>query len=60
MDKKISNIKERVMHIAKYYKISYENFFPTIDVSYANFKGKAKNTTLNSDTIVNILPNILK
>lgn len=43
------------MHIAKYYKISYENFFPTIDVSYANFKGKAKNTTLNSDTIVNIL-----
>lgn len=43
------------MHVAKYYNISYEKFFPTIDASYANFKGKAKNTALTSDTIVNIL-----
>ena len=43
------------MYIAKYYNISYEKFFPTIDTSYANFKGKAKNTALTSDTIANIL-----
>lgn len=43
------------MQIAKYYNISYEKFFPTIDLSYANFKGKAKDTTLNSDAIVKIL-----
>ena len=43
------------MYIAKYYNISYEKFFPTIDTSYANFKGKAKNTALTSDTIAIIL-----
>lgn len=43
------------MQIAKYYNISFEKFFPSIGMSYANFKGKAKNTTLNSDSIVEIL-----
>lgn len=55
MDNKISNIKERVLQIAKYKGVGYEKFFEEIGMSYGNFKGKAKNTPLNSDAIDNIL-----
>lgn len=52
---KISLIKERIMQIAKYYNISYEKFFASIGMSYANFRGNAKKTPINSDTLAKIL-----
>lgn len=55
MDNKFPNIKERVLQIAKHHSISYETFFEKIGMTYGNFKGKAKNTPLNSDAIANIL-----
>ncbi|MCE9538447.1 MAG: hypothetical protein K8R85_04410 [Bacteroidetes bacterium] len=55
MDNKIPKIKDRVLQIAKYKAISYETFFPKIGMTYGNFKGEAKKTPLNSDTIGNIL-----
>lgn len=51
----MSNIKERVLLIAENQSYSKEIFFKKIDISYANFKGKAKETPLNSDTIANIM-----
>lgn len=57
MAKIFSNIKERVLHIAEYYSISKESFCQIIDISYGNFKGKAKETPLNSTTVANILTN---
>lgn len=55
MENKQTNIKERILQIAKYNKISYEAFFEELGMSYGNFKGKAKNTPLNSDAIASIL-----
>lgn len=43
------------MQIAKYYNISYEKFFPSIGMSYANFRGNAKKTPINSDTLAILL-----
>lgn len=43
------------MQIAKYYSISYEKFFPNIGVSYANFRGNAKKTPINSDVLAILL-----
>lgn len=53
-DKKIF-IKERILQIAKAKKISYESFFEGIGMSYGNFKGKAKSSPINSDTIAILL-----
>lgn len=50
-----TNIKERVLQIAKAKGIKYEVFFEELGVTYGNFKGKAKGTPLNSDTVANIL-----
>lgn len=55
MDNKFTNIKERILQIAKHYGVSYETFFENIGMTYGNFKGKAKNTPLNSDAVANIL-----
>ncbi|MGL4346992.1 MAG: hypothetical protein ACRCR9_02770 [Chitinophagaceae bacterium] len=52
-----SNIKERCLEIAVNKGISKELFFKNIGMTYGNFKGKAKETPLNSDTIANILTN---
>ncbi len=57
----MTNIKERVLQIAKYKGISYEVFSQKIGMTYSSFKGEAKKTPLNSDAIANILtiiPNI--
>ena len=48
-------IKERILQIAKIKRISYESFFEGIGMSYGNFKGKAKSSPINSDTIATIL-----
>lgn len=50
-----SNIKERILYIAEYYKVSKELFFENIGMTYGNFKGSAKERPLNSDAIVKIL-----
>jgi len=55
MDKKISLIKERILYIADYKNISYENFFNEIGVAYSNFKGNQKKTSIKSDTLDIIL-----
>jgi len=55
MDNKFSNIKERVLYLAKYKGITLETFFTKIGMTYGNFKGSAKLRPLNSDAIVNIL-----
>lgn len=55
MENNRTNIKERVLQIAKHNKISYELFFKDLSLSYGNFKGKAKNSPLNSDAIATIL-----
>lgn len=56
-----SNIKERIMQIAKNQNISYESFFEKIGVSYGNFKGDNKKRPINSNVLENILtiyPNV--
>ncbi|AWG27185.1 S24 family peptidase [Flavobacterium kingsejongi] len=54
MDKS-TNIKERILQIADYKKISKEKFFESIGMTYGNFKGKSKQTPINSNAIVEIL-----
>lgn len=55
MDKIKTNIKERVLQIAKNQNISYETFFNELGISYSNFKGRQKETSLQSDAIDKIL-----
>ncbi len=51
----METIKERVLKIAEYYTIPKDTFIKEIGMTYANFKGKAKYTPLNSNAIANIL-----
>jgi hypothetical protein len=55
MDNIKTNIKERVLQIAKSKGLSYEFFFNDLGISYSNFKGKQKNTSLQSDSIDKII-----
>lgn len=55
MDRKKTNIKERILQLAKNQNISYETFFKELGISYSNFKGKQKNSSLQSDAIDKIL-----
>jgi len=55
MKNKFTNIKERVVQIAESQSISKERFFHSIGMTSANFRGKAKETPLNSNAIVNII-----
>lgn len=55
MENKFTNIKERTLQIAEYYKISKEKFFENLGISYGNFKGNAKNTPINSSFLENLL-----
>ncbi|HRO75590.1 MAG TPA: hypothetical protein PLP27_05540 [Crocinitomicaceae bacterium] len=55
MDKKISNIKERIIQIADYKAVSYEKFFLELGVTYGNFKGSQKKTSVKSDTLDKII-----
>ena len=54
MEKKYTNIKERVLYVAEDKMIPKEKFLESIGMTYGSFKGKAKNGTLNSDAIANI------
>lgn len=55
MDKKISSIKERVIEIAEFKSISKEKFINDLGMTYGNFKGIQKKTSLNSDFLDRIL-----
>jgi len=48
-------IKHRIIQVLEDKKIPKEEFYQKIGVSSANFRGKAKDTPLNSGTIENIL-----
>ncbi len=54
MENKSSNIKERVLQIAELKGVAKEKFFESIGMTYGNFKGKSKETPLNSNAIVDI------
>jgi len=54
MENKFSTIKERVVLLAEHKRVIKEDFFNKVGVTSANFRGKAKNTPLNSKTIENI------
>ncbi|MEN2402993.1 S24 family peptidase [Flavobacterium sp. MC2016-06] len=54
MDKS-TNIKERILQITDYKRISKERFFESIGMTYGNFKGKSKLTPINSSALVDIL-----
>lgn len=55
MANKLSSIKDRVLLLTDYKGIAKEKFFKKIGMTYGNFKGKAKETPLNSNAIDNIL-----
>ncbi len=57
IENKFTNIKERVVRIAEKQSISKERFFHSIGMTSASFRGKAKETPLNSKAIVNIITN---
>jgi hypothetical protein len=50
----MTNIKQRILQIAKNKGFSYENFCKEIDVSYSGFKGNSLNTSIKSDTLVTL------
>lgn len=49
------NIKERILQFVEYKGIAKEFFFEKIGVTYGNFKGKAKQKALSSDTLATIV-----
>ncbi|MDG2194936.1 MAG: hypothetical protein P8K77_08870 [Polaribacter sp.] len=55
MENKFTNIKDRVVEVAEKQDISKEDFFKSIGMTSASFRGKAKETPLNSNAIVNII-----
>lgn len=55
MVKIFTNIKERVVEIAERQPMTKEEFFKSIGMTSASFRGKAKESPLNSNAIVNII-----
>lgn len=55
MERKISNIKERILYFTDIQGIVKEIFFEKIGMTYGNFKGIQKKSALNSDAIARIL-----
>jgi len=54
----IFTIKERILQVVEYKHLVKEFFFRKMNITYGNFKGKNKNTPLNSTTIANIFTEI--
>lgn len=55
MDKKTTNIKERILQIAEFKGISKEKFTENLNQKYANYKGISKKSSPSSDVLVEIL-----
>ncbi|MDV3612418.1 hypothetical protein CMU81_01060 [Elizabethkingia anophelis] len=51
-------IKDRIIQVIEYKGIAKENFYKKIGMTSANFRGKAKETPINSTAIENILSEI--
>jgi phage repressor protein C with HTH and peptisase S24 domain len=51
-------IKDRIIQVIEHKKIKKEKFYAKIGVTSANFRGKAKETPINSTAIENILAEI--
>src|SRR5690606_25598994 len=51
-------IKERIIQLIEYKNIAKEIFYKKIGMTSANFRGKAKETPINSNAIENILSEI--
>ncbi len=51
-------IKDRIIQLIEYKGIAKERFFEKIGVTSANFRGKAKNSDVNSQTIAKIFTEI--
>ncbi len=51
-------IKNRIIKVLEYKSIRKEEFYKKIGMSSANFRGKAKETPINSNAIENILSEI--
>ena len=51
----MTTIKDRVLQISDYKGVSKEKFFEELEVSYGNFKGKAKESALNSNILEKII-----
>ena len=54
-ENKLTRIKDRVVIIAERQEMSKEDFFKSIGMTSANFRGKARDTPLNSNAIANII-----
>lgn len=55
MANKFTTLKDRCLYLAEKKGFTREGFCQEIGMSYASFKGKAKNTTINSAAIEKIL-----
>lgn len=51
-------IKERIIELIECKKIPKEDFYKKIGVTSANFRGNARKTPLNSNTIENVISEI--
>ncbi|CAD0004402.1 hypothetical protein [Flavobacterium chungangense] len=61
MDRIITPIKERILQYAEYKGLVKEKFIEDLGMTYGNFKGKHKYTTVNSDfldTLLSTYPDI--
>ena len=54
----MTTIKDRVLQVSKYKGVSKEKFFKELEVSYGTFKGKAKESGLNSNFLEKIIAKI--
>ena len=55
MSDKNTNIKERILQVIDLQGLKKVNFLPQIGMTYDAFRGKALETSLNSDAIVKFL-----
>ena len=55
MDKNLNPIKGRLIQYIEYKGVSREKFFSSVGLSLANFKGKALESSLSTDSLVKIL-----
>jgi phage repressor protein C with HTH and peptisase S24 domain len=55
MDKIIPYIKERILQYAEFKGLAKDKFIENLGMTYGNFKGKQKLTSVNSDFLDNIL-----
>ena len=54
----MTTIKDRVLQVSDYKGVGKEKFFEELEVSYGTFKGKAKESGLNSNILEKIIAKI--